>query len=274
MKLAILSTRLNPTMAETVERLRASNITVDLIGPDINLTELTGLRPAHDLYYLKTASEPLLSLAGALHAAGAETLNAYPSVALLSNKVVAAVALRRAGLPVPETWVASEGSKLTHLLDAGPLILKPYRGSRGRGVRVVHHPRELQLLTDVTVLAQRYHPGDGWDLKVYCIGDRVLGLRRPWPCTDWDEKLRQSEPFEPDERLRNLALRCGRTLGLGLYGLDVVLSRGETWVVDVNKCAGFLGVRGAPSLLCDYLATACEQAHARSTARPDRDVAP
>lgn len=274
MKLAILNGRLNPTMVETVERLRARHVTVDLIGPEVDVTELTGLRPTHDLYYLKTASEPLLSLAGALHAAGAETLNPYPSVAVLSNKLIAVAALKRAGLPVPETWIASEGSKLAPLLEAGPLILKPHRGSRGRGVRVVRQPGELSLTTDVPVLAQRYHPPDGRDFKVYCIGVRVFAVRRAWPCADWRAKLDQSEPVEPDDRLRELALRCGRALGLGLFGLDVVVSKGQTWVVDVNKCAGFLGVPDAPSFLCDYLTVACEQARARATSRDDRIPTP
>jgi ribosomal protein S6--L-glutamate ligase len=201
MRIAVLHDRLNPTVAAAIDRLRARGVLVEEIGPDVPAAELADLQPAHDLYYLKTSAEPLLTLAGVLHAAGAKTINPYPNVAMLSNKLVATAMLRRAGLPVPETWIANDALALAKLLDAGPLILKPCRGSRGRGIRIVRHAGELAGPIDVPVLAQRYHPGDGMDRKLYCIGDRVFGLLRPWPCVSWDEKLRHGTPFAPDERL-------------------------------------------------------------------------
>jgi glutathione synthase/RimK-type ligase-like ATP-grasp enzyme len=258
--MAVLHDRLNPTVAEAIERMRARGLTVDLIGPPLPTTELTTLRPAHDLYYVKTSTEPVLSYAAALHAAGAATINPYPRIELLGNKLAAAVELRKAGLPVPETWITDDRRVLAQLLEGGPLVLKPCRGSRGRGVVAVHQASELPERLDAAVVVQRYHRGDGFDRKLYCIGDRVFALKRPWPCATWAMKSARSEPFSPDARLRELVLRCREALGLSLFGLDVVLSEGEPHVVDVNKCAGFLGVPGAPEILCDHLAQACERA--------------
>jgi ribosomal protein S6--L-glutamate ligase len=266
-RIGILHDRLNPTVTGAIERLRARGITVDLVGPDVPPLELSALRPAHDLYYIKTSIEPMLDLAAALHAAGAATINPYPRVSLLRSKLAATVALREAGLPVPETWLAPDRSFLAKLLERGPLVLKPSRGSRGRGVRAVHGPRELPERLDAPVVAQRLHVGDGLDRKLYCIGDEVFGLKRPWPCETWEMKAARSEAFSPDARLRALVLRCREALGLTLFGLDVVVSQGEPYVVDVNKCAGFLGVPGAPELLCDHLTQACAHALAARRSR-------
>jgi ribosomal protein S6--L-glutamate ligase len=221
---------------------------------------VTTLRPTHDLYYVKTSREPVLSFAAALHAAGAATINPYPRIELLGNKLAASVELSKAGLPVPETWITDDRRVLVQLIESGPLVLKPCRGSRGRGILVVHHTSELPERVDAAVVVQRYHRGDGFDRKLYCIGDRVFALRRPWPCKTWETKSARSEPFSPNARLRDMVLRCREALGLSLFGLDVVMSAGEPYVVDVNKCAGFLGVPRAPEILCDHLVQACERA--------------
>ncbi|MFO0552037.1 MAG: ATP-grasp domain-containing protein [Polyangiaceae bacterium] len=258
MKLAILHERLNPVLLEAVARLRADGVVVDLLGPEeVAGVELTALRPAHDLYYLKTSAEPMLSYAGALHEAGAATLNPYPAVARWSDKLMATVALSHAGVRVPRTWLGPSMAELERLLEEGPLVLKPQRGSRGRGVQVVRHRAELAAL-GVSGLAQRFHESDdGRDHKLYCIGDQVFGVRRAWRVYDgWEEKRLASEAFSPSPELCELARRCGAALGLRLYGLDVVMSGGVPFVVDVNKCAGFVGVPDAPRLLADFLGSA------------------
>ena len=256
-RLGVLHDRLNPTVAAALEGVRARGIVVDLLGRESVPREVTGARPEHDLYYLKTTSEPLLTFAGALHLAGARTLNPYATVALLGDKALAAAALEQAGVRVPQTWAMSEADECVDLLGGGPLVLKPRRGSRGRGVTIARRAEDLASWAGGPLVAQRYHPGDGADRKLYCIGDRVLGVRRPWPCVTWEAKARTSVPFEPDARLRDLVLRCRHALGIDLFGIDVVVSDGAPFVVDVNKCAGFLGVPDAASLLCEYLADAC-----------------
>jgi ribosomal protein S6--L-glutamate ligase len=266
MRLAVLHDQLNPVVTEALGRLSGGGVSVELVGEDaVARAELTSLRPAHDLYYLKTASESALGYAGALHHKGAATVNPYPRVAECTNKAAVAAALHAAGLPVPETWVACRAESFAAQLDGGPLVIKPCRGSRGRGVRVAYGPEDLAAYgdSDELLMAQRHHPsdGDGRDFKLYCMGARVFGVRRAFRAYDgWGDKERASEPFAPDSALRDLALRCGRALGLRLYGVDVVMSSGAGFVVDVNKCPGFLGVPGAAALLCEWLAAAVREA--------------
>src|SRR5438874_292485 len=95
------------------------------------------LAVAHDLYILKSHTELSLSLAGILQTQGARLLNPYPSCMATQNKIVAAHILREAGVPTPECWVTGDLSLLRSIVNERPLILKPYLGHRGHGLRIV-----------------------------------------------------------------------------------------------------------------------------------------
>jgi len=243
--------RKSPILPEIVSLLRDRGDTVDLIYPDESLTDLSQVKVEHDLYVLKSGTETALSLAGALHAQRANILNPYPAAAALRDKIVSTRALQAAGIPVPETWIARDTRELEPLLESGALVVKPYRGSQGRGVRVVRAPTELSGSGEGVVFAQRYHAPDGPDCKLYCIGDRVFGVRRVWPPKTYEDKL--GEPFEVPGELREIALRCGEVFGLRLFGVDAVVSGGRPYVVDMQCFPGFKGVPGAAALLAEQI---------------------
>jgi ribosomal protein S6--L-glutamate ligase len=251
--------RRSPITPEVVGLLEEWGARVDLIYPDEELTDLATVRAEHDLYILKAGTELALSLAGALHAVGATILNPYPIAAMCRDKIIATRTLERAGVPVPATYTTLHPSQLAPLLDDGPLVLKPYRGSEGRGVHVVWDADELDAVPADRgpVFAQRYHEPDGRDRKIYVIGGQVFGVKRVWPVRSLEDKL--GEPFTIATELRDIALRCGAAFGLELYGLDVIISDGRPYVVDVSSFPGFKGVPDAALRLADYIFTAAER---------------
>jgi ribosomal protein S6--L-glutamate ligase len=249
----------NPTFAEVFRVLEGRGVRLDLLRPEDRMVDLDALRVENDLYILKSGTELALSVAGALHALGAATLNPYPTVAMMRNKIIVTRMLQAAGLPAPETYVASNLQEFRPLLDSGPLILKPYRGSRGHGIRVVRDPSDLDVPADNgLVLAQRYREPDGPDFKIYCIGGRLFGVRRTFPIQCYEDKL--GTPFTPSPELADIALRCGHVFGIDLYGLDIVMSGGRPFVVDVQKLGSYMGVPDAPRLLADHLMAAARRA--------------
>ena len=257
-RIGMLIDWLNPCLSATVERIRDEGVIVDLIRPENDAWALDGAPLAHDLYVLKSGRGMALSVGGVLHAAGARTINPFSTVALMRDKSNVMAALVRGGIPVPETWVASSLGKLGPALAEGPLILKPYRGSRGEGIRIIHEAAELEAVTpDGPLVVQRYHP-HGRDRKLYCIGSRVFGVKRTWPLRSYDDKL--GEPFEPTSVQRQIALRCGEIFGIELYGLDLIESEGQPYVVDVNNFGSFMGVPDGPRLLADHLIRAAQAA--------------
>jgi 3'-phosphoadenosine 5'-phosphosulfate (PAPS) 3'-phosphatase/glutathione synthase/RimK-type ligase-like ATP-grasp enzyme len=258
--------RKSPIMPAVLALLRARGAEVDVLHPDDELVDLADVRVEHDLYVLKSGGDAALSLAGALHAQGAAVLNPYPVAAALRDKVVSTRILQRAGVPVPDSWVTKDPASLAPLLEAGPLITKPYRGSQGRGVRVVRTAAELadaEPPDGGLILAQRYHPPDGEDRKIYCIGGRVFGVSRVWPPRTYEDKL--GRPFPISSELADVARRCGDAFGVELFGVDVVVSGGVPFVVDMQGFPGFKGVPDAAEHLAAAILGAARRAsHGRA----------
>jgi ribosomal protein S6--L-glutamate ligase len=188
-------------------------------------------------------------------------LNPYRVAAACRDKVVGTKVLAAAGVPVPETYVTAQPGELAHLLEGGPLVLKPYRGSQGAGIQVVRTRKEIERLQHdgKPILAQRYHKPRGRDRKLYRIGDEIFGVARVWPARSYEEKL--GEPFTVEPELRELVLRCGEPFGISLYGVDVVVAD-RPYVVDMSSFPGFKGVPGAAERLAEYVYGAARRASA------------
>jgi ribosomal protein S6--L-glutamate ligase len=101
------------------------------------------------------------------------------------------------------------------------------------------------------VFAQRYHEPEGRDRKIYVIGGQVFGVKRVWPVRTFEDKV--GEPFTITPDLASIALRCGEAFGLELYGLDIIISDGSPYVVDISSFPGFKGVPDAALRLADYI---------------------
>ncbi|PYM86028.1 MAG: hypothetical protein DME09_03675 [Candidatus Rokuibacteriota bacterium] len=240
--------------------LAEAGVVVDLVHPAAGVVDLSTVRVEHDLYVLKQQSGLATSIAGVLHAQGAAIVNPYPVTLALRDKIVTARILQAAGVPTPVTYVARRLEQLAPLLDEGPLIVKPYQGTEGFGVRIVRNLAELAAAPagKEPLFAQRYHPPQGRDRKIYSIGDRLFGVKKIFPARTEEEK--HGEPFTPTPELCEIARRCGQAFGIDLYGVDIIESDGKPYVVDMSTMPGFKGVPDAPSHLASYLYEAAKHA--------------
>jgi len=244
-----------------------AGVDVDVVHPTQGALDLSRVRVEHDLYFLKKSSRLSLSIAGALHAQGAAIINPYPVTIALHDKIVTARILQGAGVPVPATYVASRPDLLAPLLARGPLVLKPYHGSDGIGVRVVKSVAELAAVPPGRdpVFAQRYHAPQGRDRKIYVVGGQLFGVKKVFPIRT--EQDGQGEPFTPRPELCEIARRCGQAFGIDLYSVDIIESDGRPYVVDMCSIPGCGGVPDAPRHLASYLLAAVERA-ARGLGQP------
>jgi ribosomal protein S6--L-glutamate ligase len=258
MRVGIILDWANPNILEMIHLLSHRGVELDLIYPEKQVIDLSTVSVKNDLYLLKSGTDAAMSLAGALHAIGAVTLNPYPTVSLLRNKFIVNRVLQEAGVPIPQTFMANEIEDLIPMLASAPLIIKPYRGSRGAGINIVHDPGELvELPVDGPILAQRYMQPDGLDYKIFNIGGQLFGQRRVWPLRTYADKV--GEPFTISPELEEIAARCGRAFGIDLFGMDVVYSNGQPYVVDINKFGSYMGVPDAGCLLADYIYASCQR---------------
>jgi ribosomal protein S6--L-glutamate ligase len=280
-RIGILMRRYAPArkshMPDLVGRLVELGALVEVIHADERLCDAAPVRVAHDLYVLKEKTAMALSLAGALHSQGAAILNPYPASLILRDKIATFQALRAAGVPTPDSYAVADPHALATLLDGGggPLVVKPFQGSNGRGVRVARTPADLAdgppVGGDEPTFAQRYLPPDGRDRKLYGIGSDVFGVKRVWPATTHEEKLGESFTVPPE--LADIVHQCGRALGIDLIGVDVVESGGQPFVVDASSFPGFKGVPEAPAKLARHI-HATAQLAARGDPLVASDTAP
>jgi ribosomal protein S6--L-glutamate ligase len=157
-----------------------------------------------------------------------------------------------AGVPAPDCWVTGDLSLVRAVVAQRPLIVKPYLGHRGQGLRIIRDAQALESLPlpETPVLIQEYIEGAVEDLKVYVVGDEVHAVRKTFTP---DSFTVGGRPCGVSPKVREVALRCGRALGLGLYGLDVVESAGRFWVVDVNTFPGYKGVPLVAPRIAEYI---------------------
>lgn len=257
MRIAIISERkgdsMSPVRLETDRRLVELGAEVTTICPEDGAIDLDAVKPEHDLYVLKGGAVPVMSYAAILHEAGARILNPYPSVARMRDKVLLTKALAEAGVPQPRTYIAWEPSQLEAALAEGPLVVKPQRGSKGRGVTIVRTPEDLAAVPNDgdLLFAQEFCEPDGRDHKIYGLGGEYFGVMRVFPARTYEEKL--GEPFELTDEMREIADRVGRAFGVDLFGLDIITSNGRAVVVDVNTFPGYKGVPDAGTRIADYI---------------------
>jgi len=263
---------------KTLQALADAGVVVDVIagtgGSSDPLDRTGGARPVR----AEQISGIPMSLAGALHAQGAAIVNPYPVT----------VSTPRQGDRRPDSR-GRRGAHARHvrcvapellmpLLARGPLVVKPYDGTCGLGVRVVRN--EAELLAEGTPVAQAatrsgtaLSPAEGRDLKIYVIGERLFGVRKVFPAITEAEKY--GEPFAPTAEQADIALRCGRAFGIDLYGVDLIEHEGKTYVVDMSSIPGFKGVAGRAVAFGVLLLRAAERAASgRPVFQPAVEVGP
>jgi ribosomal protein S6--L-glutamate ligase len=247
--------RINPIVAQASEQLAARGITVTLRFPEDEVVRVDQLAIEADLYLLKSNTSLAFTLAAVLDRAGARLLNAYAASLACRDKLLAAARLAAAGIPAPRSLVAGQPAQLAAHLDAGPLIVKPYRGAFGRGVAVAETPAALPAAAAHPELtfAQDYLAGARTDLKVFVIGDDVFGVRKPFGAQSF---LASGEPVRLAPEAEMLARRVGQAFGLELYGVDLAEDERGVHVFDVNFFPGFRGVPDAARRLAEYIARA------------------
>ncbi|NNF00108.1 MAG: hypothetical protein HKN25_13890 [Pyrinomonadaceae bacterium] len=254
MRAAIIASKENAITTELQKELTGKGVEVRLLYPQKQLTDLSKLCVEDDLYILQSVEHLGLGLVGALHAAGANTLNPYPAVAQIKHKVVVTQILHSAGVPVPETYTTTEPDSLLNLLKQNTLIAKPFDGNRGRGIQILSTPNELQNVDfGEFLMVQRYYEPDEPErfIKAYFLDGRIFFRKRRWSISGPNSK--ESEPVDASAALTNIVSKCAQVLDLKLFGLDIVISREKPYVVDVQEFGSFAGVPDASRLLADFI---------------------
>lgn len=186
-----------------------------------------------------------------LKAKGRRVLNPPLALETCVDKYLACARLEAAGLPAPSTAVCQDADTAQEAFAAlgGDVVVKPLFGSEGRGmVRITDADtawrvfRTLERMQAV-LYVQKFIPHEGWDLRAFVVGGRVLTAMRRHARGDWRTNVAQGGRAEAvtltieEERL---ALAAARAVGAPVAGVDLLPNpAGGYFVLEVNAVPGW-----------------------------------
>lgn len=208
-----------------------------------------------DVYLLKARTPGTLALARSLEERGAPVVNSAAATELCQDRTAMASLARRAGLPFAETRTVSALARLDAARLEYPVVVKSRHSRRHDLVARVDGPVRLAELAaawpDEPVVVQDFTPNDGWDHKLWAVGDTVFAALRTSELTVGKEG-RLTLPLPLDELppgWLDLVRRVGSVFALEVYGVDVLCGPDGPVIVDINAFPGVRGQAGAPEAL-------------------------
>jgi ribosomal protein S6--L-glutamate ligase len=199
----------------------------------------------------------LLALLGWAETRGALTINRRDAIASVHNKAQMSIAFASACIPIPKTFFGSVEQLAREIPRSSyPIILKPIFGDNSRGLQVVKSPEEMAATDwpEPVALAQRYFQTDGYDLKLYGIGDEIWAVRKASPFNDRIDGGPSKDGLAPiTPELTDLGRRCGRLFGLDLFGVDCIETEEGVLVIEINDYPNYTNVPDANERLADYV---------------------
>lgn len=194
-----------------------------------------------------------------LELSGTLIINPIESMLKARDKYASIMALKAAGINVPPTAVVEEVFTAVEICRKwGDVVIKPMMGSMGYGsVRtsdpdIVFTIAKTWLTHGQPIYIQKYVPKPGRDIRVFVVGDEVLGgYYRYAPNGSWKTNVAQGARTEKIEKLNeeviDMALKAVDTLKLHYAGVDIGEVGDDFVIFEVNAApqwSGFMSATG------------------------------
>lgn len=185
------------------------------------------------------------------HAVGKPVLNPPRAAETCVDKYLATALLEANGMSVPPTVVCQDSDTALAAFETlgKDVVIKPLFGSEGRGmVRVSDYEmawRSCRTLERVgaVLYVQKFIPHEGYDLRAFVMGGRVLAAMRRHANGDWRTNVAQGgmgEKIKLSADEEKLALRAAQVVGASLCGVDLLPGKdGRLYVLEVNAVPGW-----------------------------------
>jgi ribosomal protein S6--L-glutamate ligase len=194
-----------------------------------------------------------------LAASGVTVINPPRAIEVAVDKYLATTRLAAAGLAVPRTIACQTVEQAMAAFESlgGDAVLKPLFGSEGRGIVRLSDPvvalRTFKALHQVgsVLYLQEFVEHEGCDLRLFVIGDEVLGMKR-CNSNDWRTNISRGAvgtPLKVTSEFAELAQRAAKAVGAPLAGVDLLPARdGRLLAIEVNAVPGWRALAGVTSV--------------------------
>ncbi len=242
-----------PIVGEVMESLESAGHSTRLLNVlDNDGGEIAQHRA--DIYLLKSHGPDSLAYARKLEEKGALVINSAASTGACQDRIMMTRLMTEANLPWPKTWFFSSlGELLANEQQLSalpyPLIVKSQQNNTDTElVERIESPEQFSALaarwSQEAVIVQEWLEGDGWDTKVWVIGDEIFAARRRSPLDRRPKDQFQLFPNEIDEVLQRISLEIGEVFGLSIFGVDFLTTKDGFVAMDVNSFPGLRNLIG------------------------------
>lgn len=176
------------------------------------------------------------------------------SVIISHNKFLTLLALKEAGLPVPDTFMAVSRQTVEGLLDNMdyPVVMKLLYGSLGRGVMFADSKQSAMSFMDALerfkepIFLEEFIPNPGEDIRVFVLGGQVLGAEKR--VAKSDERRTNigiggtGKPAKIDLKTKDISIKASNVLGMDITGIDVIRGPKGPVLIEANVNVHFEGL--------------------------------
>ena len=176
------------------------------------------------------------------------------SVIIAHNKFLTLLALNKAGIPTPRTYMAMSSQGIRAVLDKVnyPIVIKLLYGSLGKGVMFAESRESVIPLIDTIegmnepFIVEEYIKNPGEDIRALVIGNEVTAMRRIAEKGERRTNIGiggKGKKIKLSHELRELAIKSARVLGLEIAGIDIIIGEeARPRVIEVNVNVNFEGI--------------------------------
>lgn len=263
-------TRLRKAAGERGIRIRTADPKRSLleIGSERFSVRTAGRRPSLPVSVLPRLGpgnyEHGIAMLDHLEASGVPVCNSGQAINLARDTFRALTTLKKAGLNVPRTarLLSLKDLRLSRKLIPGPpWILKTFTGAMGIGTMLVHEVDQLEAIAATLwalgqpILLQEFIQSDddpAADIRALVIGGNVTGaIRRHAPEGEFRANVHRGgtpESVDLTPKEKKIATKAARTIGLGIAGVDWIVTRNGPVILEVNATPGFKGFESATGI--------------------------
>lgn len=183
---------------------------------------------------------------------GIACVNPVSAIEKCSDKFYASCLLEDAGFRVPETVCCERYEDAYEaFLDMKDVVIKPTIGSSGKGiVRATDNETASRVLRTYEfhkfpLYVQEYLEHNNEDMRILVCRDEIVAAMRR-KSDVWKTNIAQGarpEKYVPSDEIAQMALGAARTLGCVYCGVDVMVSNGEPYILEVNPTPGWRGLQ-------------------------------
>lgn len=159
--------------------------------------------------------------------------------------------LTSAGIAVPNTLFSGNEFDINQAVQqlAMPMILKTLTGSQGIGVMLAEQEKsavsilETLRIANLPTLQQAFiHEAQGSDIRCFVIGDKVVAaMKRKGKEGEFRANFHRggsAENYKAPLEMQDIAVKAAKAFGLDVAGVDLILSKEQPLVLEVNSSPG------------------------------------